>query len=103
MDGVGICVEGVTDVWRLGRKAFALFGIEYKRQQVQIIKKIFKKVFVIFDSGEEQAQNKANMLVSDLQMIGVEAYQVILEKGDPGELSEEEARYIVKNLIKFWM
>jgi len=99
-DGVGICVEGVTDVWRLGKKAFATFGIDYRRPQIRCMAKIFKKVFVMFDGGEVQAQKKAKRLVDELSALGVDAYQVVLKEGDPGELSQEEANRLVKDLLK---
>jgi len=46
----GICVEGVTDVWRLGPQAFCTFGIKYTNTQLRLIAKTFRRVFVVFDN-----------------------------------------------------
>jgi hypothetical protein len=94
---VGICVEGVTDVWRLGRIAFATFGIEYTRQQLRLIASLFKTVFVCFDD-ESQAQIQAKELVYDLRFRGVKAHQITIV-GDPGNLPQKEADRLVQNLI----
>jgi len=95
-----ICVEGVFDVWRLGRKAVATFGIKYKIQQIQVLAKTFKKVAVLFDT-EPQAVKQAEKLVSELRFRGVEAFNVTfeMENGkDPADLSEDEAKEIVRKL-----
>jgi len=94
---VGICVEGVTDVWRLGPMAFAVFGIEYTYRQIRIIAKQFKRVIVLFDD-DPQAIKQGTQLVSELSFRGVNAHQEII-KGDPGDLSQEEADYLVKQII----
>lgn len=94
---VGICVEGVTDVWRFGSVAFATFGIEYTPQQVRVIAKNFKRVFIIFDD-EPQALNQANKLSGDLKFRGIES-KVISIRGDPASLSQKEANYLLKQLL----
>jgi len=93
---VGICVEGITDVWRFGEIAFATFGIEYTNQQVRWIAKLYKRVGVCFDD-EPQAVQKANDLVGDLKFRGVDAFRIDI-KGDPGGLPQHEANQIIKNL-----
>jgi len=92
----GICVEGVTDVWRLGVSAFAIFGIKYTGQQVREVARYFKRVAVMFDD-DPQAIKQADKLVSELQFRNVEAWNVKI-KGDPASLSQEEADYIVKHI-----
>ena len=94
----GICVEGVFDVWRLGFPAFATFGIEYTEVQVRIIAHAFKRVTVIFDD-EPQAQRQAQKLVAELKFRGVDAWNVKI-KGDPGKLSQCEAKELVKSISK---
>ena len=101
---VGIGVEGTTDVWRLGKKACALSGIEYTMKQVRIIAKTFKRFAVVFDgqsetSKESQAFIQANKLVGDLKMRGVDAFRVDI-LGDPASMEQNEADYLVKQLIK---
>lgn len=98
-DGTGLCVEGVTDVWRLGPAAFCTFGVEYTLQQVRAIKKHFKRVAVIFDS-EPQAQNQARKLVAELCFRGVDAFNVTLDNGsDPGSLTDKKAAQIVESIM----
>jgi DNA primase len=94
----GICVEGVMDVWRFGMKAFATFGIEYTPKQLRIMARSFKRIAVIFDD-EIQAQIQAKKLVADLCFRGVDAFPVIIE-GDPGEMDQDEANYLINSLFK---
>jgi len=115
----GICVEGTTDVWRLGRYAFATSGIAYTPKQVNLIAKTFKRVAVLFDEGEEkekgffdlktikknlalskeiQSKQQAKSLIAELRFRGIDAFKVSI-KGDPASLSQSEADYLVKQLI----
>lgn len=94
----GICVEGITDVWRLGFNAFATFGIEYKIQQVRAIAKGFKRVAVVFDD-DPQAVIKAEQLVADLCFRGVDAFRIPIV-GDPGGMKNDDAKYLVKQIMK---
>lgn len=98
-DKTGICVEGITDVWRLGPKAFAVFGIEYTPTQVRAIIKHFTMVWVLFD-GEVQAQIQATKLVGELKFFGVDARIVEVEADDPGSMAQDDADRWVKVLIK---
>lgn len=96
----GICVEGITDVWRLGPRAFATFGISFTTEQVKQIAKNFKRVFILFDV-EPQAQKQAEKLEGELLLHGVGAMimtAALGEKPDPASLTQEEADYLVKNL-----
>lgn len=93
----GICVEGVTDVWRLGFSAFAVFGIDYSHAQVREMKKHFKKVFVMFDI-DPQAVRQGEKLVADLQFRGVEAEQIIIPN-DPADMDQDEANALVSRLL----
>ena len=93
----GICVEGITDVWRFGVNAFATFGIEYTAHQVRLIKKHFKNVAVIFDD-DPQAIIQARKLVADLNFRGINAFRVPIV-GDPGNLSEDNAKYLVNSIL----
>lgn len=97
-DGVGICVEGVTDVWKLGPKAFAVFGIDYTHSQVREIAKRFHTVGVLFDS-DPQAIKQAEKLVGELRFRGVRAIQYFIE-GDPGDLSLDDATDLADWIIK---
>jgi len=93
----GICVEGVTDVWRLGPAAFAVFGIEYKPQQVRLIAKTFHRVAVVFDD-DPQAVVQADKLVAELRFRGVDAWRVDIV-GDPGDMDQDDADYLVREIV----
>lgn len=92
-----IITEGITDVWRFGRYAGATFGIEYTRQQVRLMAKLFKRVAVCFDD-ESQAIKQAEELIKDLQFRGIDSFRIPIV-GDPGGMDQKEANYIVKQLI----
>lgn len=93
-----IVVEGVTDVWRLGPYAAATFGIEFKMEQVLQLAKINDRFAILFDE-EPQAQAQARVLSTKLKTLG-KTTQVLKIKGDPGDMKQSEADYLVKQLIK---
>ena len=93
----GICVEGITDVWKLGFNAFATFGIEFTRFQVRLIAKSFKRVCIIFDD-EPQAQIQAKKLMTELKFLNVDAFTYTIV-GDPGSLTQTEANNLVKSIL----
>lgn len=93
---VAACVEGVTDVWRLGQLALACFGIEFTRRQVRSLARSFERVVVIFDD-DPQAVLQANKLVSELRFRGVESWRIPI-KGDPADLSDDEAEQLIKEV-----
>lgn len=93
----GICVEGITDVWRLGPKAFATFGIDYTPQQLRHIARNFMRIILIFDQ-EPQAQSQARKLRAELEIRGREVVQLDLKK-DPAELTEKQAKSLVKKIF----
>jgi hypothetical protein len=102
----GICVEGVTDVWRMGPESFATFGTEYKPQQVRQMK-FFKRIVVLFDY-EDMAQARAERLVSTLRSLRIEAWSanipdLIQRKTDPGGLINLEAQLIIRKLKRRYL
>lgn len=99
---IGICVEGITDVWRFGVNAFCVFGIKYTNYQVREIAKSFKRVFIIFDA-DPQAKTQARKLRDELGIRGVEAKVIELSEwapADPASFSQPEADHLIKQLIK---
>jgi len=93
-------VEGVTDAWRLGNGAVATFGTSLSRTSPQIILlQRFKKVFVIFDA-EPKAQTKAKWLRDQLSVLGIWAINVRLKSGDPGDMTQEQAKELRKGLLE---
>ena len=94
----GICVEGITDVWRFGTSSFAVFGINYKIEQVKEMAKRFKKIVVIFDD-DPQAIIQANKLVADLKIFGVSSWRFDIQ-GDPGSMKQNDANHLIKEIMK---
>lgn len=90
-----ICVEGITDVWRIGDGAAATFGIEFKMQQVRQLAK-FKRVAVWFDP-DPQAAKQALKMIDELKFRGVDAF-VISSNEDPAAMKQSEVDYIVKQI-----
>lgn len=95
---MGICVEGITDVWRLGDRSFGTFGIKYTHQQLRLIAKTFKRVTIIFDD-EPQARKQAKKLMNELKFRGVPA-RIENIIGDPGGLKQDDANHLVSNILK---
>jgi 5S rRNA maturation endonuclease (ribonuclease M5) len=96
--GSAICVEGITDVWRLGKRAFAVLGIEYSTAQLLSIAKMYKKVIILFDP-EPQAQRKARSLSARLQGLGIETRIEKLTSSDPADLKQEDADALVRHVL----
>jgi len=93
----GILVEGPTDVWRMGTRSFAVSGIKYTPRQLRLVAKFFRRVAVCFDD-DPQAIIQATKIVAELKFRGVDAFRVDIE-GDPGSMKQEDANYLVKQLI----
>lgn len=95
-----VVVEGITDTWRLGPGAVATFGIEWDEKQALMLRK-FSRVFVMYDFGEEQAQEQARKLAATLSGLGttVEMLMVPGHKGDPAELSEKKAKRLMEEIL----
>lgn len=91
---LGIIVEGVTDVWKLGDRAAATFGIGFKSKQVSEIANTFKKAIILFDD-DPQAIIQAEKLASELRFRGIPSKSITI-KGDPGALSGSEAHEVAK-------
>jgi len=98
-----IVVEGITDVWRIGKQAVAVFGIEYLMQQVRAIVRKKKaaeddRVIVLFDD-DPQAIIKGKQLEADLCFRGINARQEVIE-GDPGAMRQRDADKLVRKLME---
>lgn len=95
---IGICTEGITDVWRMGENSFATFGIGYTEKQVTCISKLFSVVFIIYDP-EPLAQKQAERLKNELRFRGVKTELITIDSSDPASMKQEDANYLVKQLI----
>ncbi len=89
-----VVVEGVTDVWRLGPGAVGLFGQKYTSHQVQLLANNFDKITIMLDSDVVDPEK----LTQSLSLLGVATDTIYLKKGDPGALSKDKARAIMKDL-----
>lgn len=95
-----VIVEGVADVWRLGPGSVATFGIDWKKQQANILKN-FKNCFIMFDCGDKNAAKRADELANFLSLYSRQV-EVIEDfaRGikDPAELSTTQAKKIMQRL-----
>lgn len=96
----GLVVEGITDVWRFGPISVGTFGIKFKRPQIRTIAKSFDRSFILFDP-EPQAQWMARVLATALNDFPNGHVSTVIElEQDPGSMSQEDADYLLKTLIK---
>lgn len=96
---IGLVVEGITDVWRLGDDVCATFGTKWTIAQANILVERFSRVIVLFDP-EQEAQMHAKALANILSGRGVTATNLRLHVDiDPGEFTPE----YVEKLRKEWL
>ena len=93
-----ICLEGCTDVFRIGSGSVSLSGIQYTQKQLLVLSK-FKQIFILFDP-EEQAQDQARKLSFDLSFCSslVEIIKVDTDL-DPGDYSDEDVKHLKRYLF----
>ncbi len=91
-----IVVEGIADVWRLGPGAVALFGMLYSPEQIKKLKR-FKRRYIMLDSGENEFK-KSKEMAAVLSIFDGENIVVELDEGDPGNMKQEEADILMKDL-----
>lgn len=90
-----LAVEGAIDVWRMGDNCVGTFGTQLTLAQLFLFKQ-FRRVFILFDAtAREQAQKFAEQLSGIVKEIHI----IKLDKGDPAELSDEEANYIKQQFL----
>ena len=90
--------EGVTDTWRFAYNSVSLFGLVYTQKQVRMLGDKLKKAYICFDS-EVQAQIVAEELAEELTWQGVKVEILSIDAADPGELNEQEANEIKRELF----
>lgn len=99
-----VVVEGVFDQWRMGPGAVATFGTSLTREQINLLT-LWPEVLFLFDP-EPEAQQHARDYARDIAACGssveVCAAEFGLDKNgnprDPGDLTPDEARGIMKEL-----
>ncbi len=95
-DGKAIIVEGITDVWRLGDGAIGSFTSNITpEQKMMLIKKGIKQLFWMYD---EDAQEKARRLAHEMSAF-IKIELILLDHGDPADLSQDEARELKRDLL----
>jgi len=91
-----VLVEGVTDVWRIGKGSIAASGVIITNEQLLLLsERRIKKVFIVFD---EDASGKADRYANKLSAV-TEVEIIELEKGDPAEQSPEVVSQIRRLLL----
>lgn len=90
-----VLVEGVTDVWRIGHQAMAMFGKDLNTYQIRLLKLLFGfsgRCLVCIDADDAKGQQKAEYLVERLRREEVfprGCAQLRLPEGyDPAKLSK---------------
>lgn len=96
-----LVVEGVTDVWRMGFGSLGTFGTSFTTEQVLLLHKHYKRIFIWFDQTDPEAQEQAHKLTYRLITLGTkEVYQLDIDVDcDPANLKEEESDYIMRDLL----
>jgi len=92
-----IVVEGVFDTIRIGDNCCATFGIKYKAEQLALLRERFDKIYVMYDEGFD-AQEQALKLCKEFKLMGGKAVNIVLDKGDPGEMTNKEKDELKKDL-----
>lgn len=94
-----VVVEGIADVWRMGPGSVGLFGMAYTDEQILLLSR-YKKIFILFD-GEEAATERAHLLAFILKNIrpSIEIHIIEITDGDPGEMSQKDADYLMEQLL----
>ena len=93
-----VLVEGITDVWRLGRGAVATFGTGFTKEQLNLISDRFKKVFICFDA-EWEAEKRGIDIGIYLSSVGLDVETIYLDQDDPASLSQEYANKLMGELL----
>lgn len=93
-----VITEGVFDVWRLGPGAVCTFGVEFTKQQVKLMIERFDNFFIFYDN-DMPGINKAKELAGILSSFGKSCETITNTDGDPCDLSEDEARKLMFDLI----
>jgi DNA primase len=95
-----IVVEGITDVWRLGFGAVATFGVQWTREQIVLLRE-YPRVFIMYDFGEAEAEEQGRRLAYALAGLGVSVELLLDAQGDPADLSNEDAKLLMREIRGF--
>jgi DNA primase len=93
-----VVVEGVFDVFRIGKGSVATSGTQYTRTQLLALSQ-FKRIFLLFDP-EPKAQVMALLLAKDLGFCSSEVEIIKLDVGvDPGDMKEDDVKVLRKEVF----
>lgn len=101
-----LIVEGIFDKIRIGKNTLAVCGTSTTVEQANLIRSKFKRVFLLFDQGEEEAQEKAEKFAYQIGSgnTEVEILNITDEKVDPDQYfydNPDDLLYIKKELHLF--
>lgn len=93
-----IVVEGIFDCWRIGDDCVATLGTSLHEEQVILMVRRFKEVFLLFDP-EEEAQNRAEFYGEKLASFGMVVYVINTELDrDPGDMNDKEVEKLRRSI-----
>lgn len=96
--GAIIITEGVFDVWRIGQGAVCTFGTGYSQQQLERMVKYPIRA-ICFDN-EREAQKRARRLLNDLSVFSGNTFNIVLDKKDAAEESQENIEWLRKGILE---
>jgi DNA primase len=94
-----VLCEGITDVWKIGDGAVALFGKTITSEQILLLLKTgVERVVICLDSAEKDPDSPANSRKISNKLTGLFKFVDTLEldKGDPGDMSQQEINDLKK-------
>jgi 5S rRNA maturation endonuclease (ribonuclease M5) len=94
-DFVIVC-EGVSDVWNFGANTVAIFGKSVSLEQLKVLVKQFKTIFILLDPDAYDASKKLKQKLSPYR----KTINLVLKDKDPGELNIEERIELLQQIYK---
>ena len=92
-----ILVEGVFDAMKMGDNTVASFGTFLSNSQLNILSDMYRRVVFLYD-GEKTAQSIAVKKARTLSSMGLHVENIVLDTGDAGDLSEDDALHLKADL-----
>ena len=89
-------VEGIFDLYRMGKGFVCVFGTSLTSAQLYLMAKHHKKVMFLFDPDDPRATKKMKSYCLILKSMGVSASSIKWDGGDPGSMKPEDALYLRK-------
>lgn len=97
--GSAILVEGPIDVWKLGKPAISILGVEHTEDQIlYLMKKKINTLFILFDNdraGRKAARRLGRVMASIIKNVEL---IFLKDTNDPGALTLSEAEFLKRRL-----